>query len=82
MSRENPYSRLKRIAMQYAADVNYRRTKSLMHVVNLQGATADVRQRVIAADQLGWEVIVTHTEQGLQYSYREKPPTVPWELRE
>lgn len=81
MSRENPYVRLKRITLEYVRGVEYRRVRHLMTVNSLSQPMEQVRQRSLAAQSLGWEVIVTPTENGLQFDYREKTPAVPWEIQ-
>lgn len=40
-----------------------------------------IKGAVVAADNLGWDTRVTAEGDKLVFTYVEKPPNVPWEIR-
>ena len=78
---EAPYNRLKRYGCEYADRVDNPKTREMIHIGNLTPVMHDVQQRVIAANTLGYDVIVTATDKGLHFDYVEKRPRRPWEFR-
>lgn len=85
MARINPYTRLQRIAMEWASSVLYPHTQTMWTYPKerLDGLwrLTNLNERVEAAEQLGYRVIIESNEQGLVVKYEKKPSELPWELR-
>ncbi len=81
--RENPYCRLKRICQKWAGEVEYRQKKLMFSWTLKKGASYnidDFHQRIIAAGQLGYEVVVKATDNGIDVHYKKEIPERPYEL--
>lgn len=85
--RVNPYTRLKEIGQQFALDVKYRHSVGMFHFnrSNLKDSTSwsldDVYERALAAETLGFEVILHADNEGMSINYRKKPPLTPHEFK-
>lgn len=80
-----PYQRLLQAFREYVSEVRYPHQR-LMWVYPLAKLgngwdLVDLRQRVAAADQLGYEVVLDAVDDGLRVMYRKKRPEAPWEVR-
>ena len=86
MSREAPYTRLKRVAREALEKHLYRRRKQMWHYKKRSLSTGwsleYLCQRVQAADQLGWDVQLRVDSDGdLLVEYVERAPNyLPHEL--
>lgn len=81
-----PYERLKRIAREWADSVIYAHRRVMLTYKNASNQSACFRldelyERTIAAEQLGYDVLVTAVDGNLVVQYRKKAPDVPWEIR-
>lgn len=83
--RINPYSRLLKRVKDWCWKVTHRKqigmwsypTESLDKGWKLN----DLYERIKAADQLGYNVILKATDKGLEVYYREKAPDIPWDWK-
>lgn len=83
-----PYERLRSEAAQWAFNVAnpIRRRMYTFQTAEIDRGDGwklcDVKQRVQAADQLGWNVeIVVDTNGDLVFRYVQRPPDAPWSIR-
>ena len=83
MTRFNPYRDLQERCIEWARSVIYA-DKRLMwtypgeNIVTSTWKIYDLKERVCAADQLGYEVILEWNEgKGLQVFYRKRPDSPP-----
>jgi len=78
-----PYQRLKATFCKFADEVQYRTEKLMWLYPKAKLGTAwmlaDLAERVAAADQLGFEVLLRNTDGDLRVIYRKKAPDRPWE---
>lgn len=80
--RINPYTALQKAARDWARTVSFARKLSMWHYENGKTYSLDdLRERVAAADQLGYNVTLSRTDTGLQVHYVKRPPDAPWEIR-
>lgn len=81
----NPYERLKREFREYASAIEYPHTKVMWRYPKErlhEGWTlANLAERVAAAEQIGYDVILQSDDEGLRVIYRKKRPSTPWEAR-
>ena len=81
--RENPYTKLKRIAREYCIKIRAREYSCLHYyktedIKNL--ALNELYYSTRTADELGYETHLKVTKQGLEIQHIEKMPQTPWEL--
>lgn len=80
-----PYERLKTAFRQYVSAVEYPHSKCMWRYPKKRlhegWQLADLAERVAAADQLGFDVLLQNDEEGLKVVYRKKRPETPWEIR-
>lgn len=84
--RESPYHRMQRYFREWAQDVVYARRKTMFlykkSSLDTGWSLSQIYERTIAANQLGYEVIVQADNDGLHFKYIEKRPTeIPWDAR-
>ncbi len=79
-----PYERLRRECFQWAMTVRNPRTVSMWCYTKADLARGwdltELFQRVSAADQLGYDVVLSASGEGLSVKYRRRPPDMPWGL--
>ena len=80
-----PYERLRREAAQWAFSVanpiRRRMFTFSKDKLGLGWSLFDVKERVAAADQLGWNVeIVVDANGDLVFRYVQRPPDAPWSI--
>lgn len=82
--RKNPYTALLERAQEFAASVQYRHTKTMWTYPRgrlSQGWRLDtLAERVKAADQLGYDVILTTVDDALVVQYRKRVE-IPFEFK-
>lgn len=82
---ENPYNRLKERFREYVEDCEYRHTRTMFTLTKnvLSGPLnlTDVYERTMAADQLGYDVVLSCNKDGMTIQYKKKIPDIPWEVR-
>jgi len=84
MKTVNPYNRLLDEIKRWVFNFKNRRSVTMFHwpKEKMKPETGwrldDVYQRVLAADALGYEVVFTANERGMEASYRKKPK-IPWQ---
>lgn len=78
----NPYERLKEQFRDFASECEYRR-KIDMFVIDKTGSYSfgDVYERILAADQLGYDVSMTAKDGKIYIKYIKKLPERPWVVR-
>lgn|GEM_PF-6513971 len=84
--RFNPYTALKQTFTEYVNAVEFARRKNMWFYPKdkLSSATwslSDLWERTAAAEQLGYDVVLTASDKGLIVTYRKKHPDRPWEVR-
>ncbi len=82
----NPYSRLKRIAIEWASSVIYPHKRLMWtypksKLENESWCLANLFERVSAAGQLGYTVVLEADDSGLRVMYKKLPDELPWELK-
>ncbi len=82
----NPYSRLKKIGTDWALDVTCPTRKVMWHYPKATLGDGwrlnDLAERVAAAKQLGYSVVLSVNDAcDLVATYQKDPPPVPWEFR-
>jgi len=79
---KTPYQRLLEDAREFAGQVKYRHEKLMWRYpkekLNTGWALNDLAERVSAADQLGYDVILRNSDDGLSVYYRKKVPDTPY----
>lgn len=82
---KTPYQRLLEDITEWCQQVRFRRKVIMFNLTKddlERGWTlADVRERTLAAEQLGYDVVLTADDEGLHAWYRKKVPEVPYEWR-
>lgn len=82
MKRKNPYQMLMEEVQDYLRKIKYRKRKEMWFFPKDKLADSwsmqDTYERVAAADQLGYDVILKATKKGLEVEYVKKIPTVPY----
>jgi len=85
MSRVNPYIALLTDIKEYCWKVMYPKTIDMWHYPKKrldEGWTlADLYERTAAAEQLGYDVILKATDEGLEVKYQTKRPETPWQWK-
>ncbi len=80
-----PYARLLAAFRQYVSAVEYPHTKYMWRYPKKRlhegWQLTDLAERVAAADQLGFDVVLQNDDDGLKVLYRKKRPETPWEVR-
>lgn len=80
-----PYARLLAEARQFAFDQKHRTVRRMWSYPKERladgWALVDLQQRVAAAEQLGWDVVLRSTAEGLVVDYVKKPKDAPWSFR-
>lgn len=83
MKRKNPYQMLLDRIIKFCGEVRHRHTRTMFVYPKDRLAEgwslSDLYQRAAAAEQLGYDVVVSAEAQGLMVRYVKKPPTVPFE---
>jgi hypothetical protein len=83
--KENPYNRLKAKFLEYVDAVEYRHREDMFKVSKgqLSGphTMADIFERTMAAQQIGYDVVLRASGEGLLFQYIKKIPDRPWEVR-
>ena len=79
----NPYTTLKNEAAAWARNVIYPHTRGMFSYPKSGGPwnLTDLRERVAAADQLGYDVKLRVTDDSLVVEYAKRPPPAPWSFR-
>jgi len=84
MKRTNPYNYLKAQFVEFVNSVTYRRRVRMWTYPKAklsQGwSLVDLNERVASADQLGFDVQLRSTDDGLVVEYIAKIPTRPFNL--
>lgn len=82
MKRQNPYTTLKEEFRKYVIAAKHPHRKAMWTYPKAKlsegWALTDLSERVAAADQLGYDVVLTSTENGLEVYYRKKIQDGPW----
>lgn len=82
--RINPYERLRRQFGEYCNSIEYapRRRMWIYPKEKLSSSWRldDLAERVAAADQLGYDVMLTNTDEGLVVYYSKRPDKRPWNV--
>jgi hypothetical protein len=77
-----PYNRLMSRFKEFANDVEFRKRKAMwMYPKNKLTESWELKtlyERVSAAEQLGYDVRLLATDDGLEVQYIEKNPKRPW----
>lgn len=85
MKKENPYLRLKRVALEWVVTVNFPHIKTMWNYPIKDLKTGwqlqDLYERTAAAKTLGYDVVLEANDDGLRVIYRKKPASMPWELQ-
>ncbi len=76
MSKQNPYSRLLARARQFAFDVKHHHVKHMWTYPKVKLGEpwnlVDLKERVAAADQLGWDVLLKVVDGDLRVEYHKR----------
>lgn len=85
MSRFNPYQALMEEIKKFCHKVMYPKTKPMWTYpkkdLNTTWNIKDLYERTAAAEQLGWDVILKATDNGLEVKYQEKRPEVSYKWK-
>lgn len=80
----NPYNRLKAEFREYVSKIEFPETKFMWRYpkekLGENWSLVDLAERVSAAEQLGYDVVLQNDAQGLRVMYRKKRPSTPWEI--
>lgn len=80
--RLNPYQRLLNEIKDFCSKILYRHEKIMwrypINRLNDTWKLGEVYQRVAAADQLGYDVMLIADQDGLLVKYVKKLPRIPW----
>lgn len=84
--RISPYTRLKEEFEEWMRTIIYAHTVSMFYYPKEKIAQgwnlSDLKERTIAAEQLGYDVLLEWDQgKGLRVFYRKKPASVPWSVR-
>lgn len=83
--RKNPYEMLLEEFKEYANKVEHPKTKQMWRYTEdgLKKAwfLGNLLQRVMAAEQLGFDVMLKNNDGSLEVQYVEKRPVRPWRTR-
>jgi len=83
--RPNPYTTLANDAREWARSVLMARARTMWRYpkerLNEGWPLSDLRERTAAADQLGYDVRLRATDDGLVVEYVKRPPPPPWAIR-
>ena len=79
---KTPYQRLLEEASDFARKVKFAHIRLMWFYAKERLGDSlsldHLNERVQAADQLGYDVILRSTERGLEVLYRKQMPTPPW----
>ncbi len=82
---KTPYQRVLEEAQDFARKVKCRHTKTMWTYpkdkLNTGWALESLYERVKAAEQLGYEVVLMATDDGLAVRYVKEVPEAPWAFR-
>lgn len=82
MSKETPYTRLLEAVRRYVSAVKHPRRVTMWHYPKARldegWSLANLYQRTTAADQVGYDVILKATENGLEVVYQKRPPEIEY----
>lgn len=86
MKRFNPYQRLMNQFAEWASSVIYPKRKSMWvypkENLNKNWDLTDLYERVAAAKQIGYEVVLKATDEGIEVEYVEgRPSKLPYNVR-
>ena len=77
-----PYKRLLDDVREFCRKIKYRHTKSMWlypkEKLDEQWRLDGLYERVCAAEQLGYDVVLVGKEDGLHVNYVKKAPDTPW----
>jgi hypothetical protein len=80
--RINPYDRLLGEIKEFCSKLKYPHTKLMWRYpkekLDNQWTLSDLWQRTSAATQLGYDVVLTATDEGLLVEYKKKIPVIPY----
>ena len=81
----NPYTRLQGEAREWAVSVVHPERRVMWRYpkdkLALSWPLDELQQRVVAANQLGWDVVLVADDGGLLVQYRKRHDSPPWEIR-
>lgn len=81
----NPYQRLKQRGNELFCDIIYCRRRTMVEIEIGGGrnySLLEIQQRVIAADQLKYEVVVISDGNKLRFEYRNRrPESIPYDFQ-
>lgn len=82
----NPYTRLQRLCMTWAHSVVHPWRKLMWiypkdKIASVNWSLRDLQERVQAASDLGFDVTIKPTPDGLEVWYVKRPEDPPWEIR-
>ena len=85
-NRISPYTRLKKIALEWAVEALYPSTRTMWcypknRLQTESWCLTTLYERTAAAEQLGYDVKLKATDNGLEVRYVKKVPELPWELQ-
>lgn len=80
-----PYQRLLDDARKWADKITCPKTVHMWtyprNKLQVNWSLSDLYERTKAAEQLGYDVIIIATEEGLEVKYQIKKPEIPWSLQ-
>jgi hypothetical protein len=83
-TRINPYVALRDKCARWARDVLYPRRVEMFtyprNKLQIGWNLVELYERTRAADQLGYDVVLSTTTETLVVTYRKRPPTPPYEI--
>lgn len=81
MSKINPYQRLLNEAGKWAYEIRYPKNIKMWvypkSKLGLNWNLTDLYERTKAAEQLGYDVILVATDEGLEVKYQKMKPEIP-----
>lgn len=84
MARQNPYTAIKSRFAEWMTQAINRRRISMWHYPKAKlketWSLSDLWERVAAAEQLGFDVELKATPEGLRVEYVKKLPPRPWDM--
>lgn len=80
----SPYEQLRLRAKEWATAVLYPHSVGMRFYKKESLANGfrldDLYERVAAAEQIGYDVVLVAMDNGLHVRYRKRPPAVPWQF--
>jgi len=84
--RVNPYTSLMERFKEFGQKIAYRHTRLMWtypaEKLNDHWKLASLKERVVAATQLGYDVVLRENDGALQVFYVKQAPELPWEIRQ